>query len=332
MKSLLHISVRCVIVMALLISLPAASRAQRGEAPATPEDIGTKNVTIMSEGTRMAGDIFWPKSAGETTRLPTIVMSHGWGGMASQLRADAIVFARAGYFVLAFDYRGWGASDSRVILTGPQPGHPAGGKFTAEVQEVREVVDPVDMAADLNNAICWVWGEPQCDQDRIGLWGTSYSGGHVVYAAARNPRVKCLVSQVGGCDSRPFVMREDAERLRTYTEASERAHGDRGYPKPRTVELLNLTGGPVREKLMQFAPTEEAARASQCAMLIIVAEKEELFDNKEQGILVYERTKGPKKLVTIPDITHYGIYSTAKPQAQKLAVEWFDEHLKKASK
>ena len=42
----------------------------------------------------------------------------------------------------------------------------------------------------LLNAIHWVVGEPQCDAERIGLWGSSYSGGHVVYAAARDPRVK----------------------------------------------------------------------------------------------------------------------------------------------
>jgi hypothetical protein len=28
-------------------------------------------------------------------------------------------------------------------------------------------------------------GEGQCDPDRLGLWGSSFSGGHVVYVAAR---------------------------------------------------------------------------------------------------------------------------------------------------
>jgi dipeptidyl aminopeptidase/acylaminoacyl peptidase len=38
--------------------------------------------------------------------------------------------------------------------------------------------------------------------------------------------------------------------------------------------------------------------------------------------------RGPKKLVTIPGITHYGIYREAREQATKLAIAWFDEHLK----
>ena len=54
-------------------------------------------------------------------KLPTIIMCHGWGGLAAHLRADAVVFAKAGYLVVVFDYRGWGASDSRVILAKPAP-------------------------------------------------------------------------------------------------------------------------------------------------------------------------------------------------------------------
>jgi len=72
-----------------------------------------------------------------------------------------------------------------VILTAPQPARKSDLRFTAEVLEIREVVDPIDQTTDLMNAVNWVYGEPQCDQDRIGLWGSSYSGGHVVYVAAR---------------------------------------------------------------------------------------------------------------------------------------------------
>jgi fermentation-respiration switch protein FrsA (DUF1100 family) len=63
-------------------------------------------------------------------------------------------------------------------------------------------------------------------------------------------------------------------------------------------------------------------------MLFIIAEKEELFDNKDHAIKAYERAKGPKKLVTIPGITHYGIYTTARVEATRLALEWFDKYLK----
>ena len=67
-------------------------------------------------------------------------------------------------------------------------------------------------------------------------------------------------------------------------------------------------------------------------MLIVLAENEELFDNKDHGAKAYERATGPKKLVTIPGITHYGVYLQARKQAQQLAIDWYNEHLKGAAK
>lgn len=64
--------------------------------------------------------------------------------------------------------------------------------------------------------------------------------------------------------------------------------------------------------------------------LFIIAEKEELFDNKDQAILAHERATGVKTLVTIKGIKPDGIYNEARDQAQKEAIAWFDEHLKHA--
>src|SRR6266700_4011081 len=102
-----------------------------------PDDVAMRKVDILSEGTRMGGEVYSLKSeAGK--KLPTIVMSHGWGGTVAGLRRDAAGFAQAGYLVIAFDYRGWGASDSRVILTSRAPVEKPNQRFTAEVQELRE--------------------------------------------------------------------------------------------------------------------------------------------------------------------------------------------------
>jgi dienelactone hydrolase len=292
-----------------------------------PSDIVFNKATVISEGTRMAAELFVAKG-NEGKPLPTIIMCHGWGGTAERLRPDAVVFARAGYFVVTFDYRGWGASEGRVLLTKPAPAHKPGEPFTAEVKEIREVVDSLDQTTDLLNVIHWVQGEKQCDTKRIGLWGSSYSGGHVVYAAERDPRVKATVSQVPALDSR-FVLL-GAGRKQTLEEATKRARGDIGYPQPGAREIGNLRGAPIRERLMHYAPVEEVDKAANCAMLFILAEKEELLSNQEHGIKAYERVKGPRKLVTIPKIAHYGIYGEARGQAQKLAIEWYDAHLKSA--
>jgi hypothetical protein len=309
-------------------SLSYACAQQRSADFHPPDDVAFRKARIVSEGTRLVAEVFSPKSA-VGKKLPTIVMSHGWGGTAANLRSDAVFFARAGYLVVTFDYRGWGASDSRVILTKPQPSHSPDRKFTAEVLEVREVVDPIDQTADILNAVNWVYGEPNCDRERIGLWGSSYSGGHVVYVAARDPRIKALVSQVPALDSRPVALAGEA-RDTTFNEAAARTHGDLGYPLPGARVIGNLRGAPIREKLMQYAPVEDVARAKQCAMLFVLAEKEELFDNEDHGLKAFERATGPKKLVVIPKIKHYGIYLEARKQAQQLALDWFDAHLKKS--
>ena len=254
-------------------------------------------------------------------------MSHGWGGTAEHLRHTAIAFAKAGYLAIAFDYRGWGKSDARLILAGGKP-EKKDGKLVAEVKEVREVVDPIDQTADILNAIHWAAGDKQCDPDRIGIWGSSYSGGHVVYVAARDPRVKAFVSQVGAMDSR-WTIATTAARAHTFAQGTARARGQIGYPPPGS-RFMNMKGQPVWEKLMQYAPIEDIGRCKDFAKLFIIAENEELFDNRANAILAYERAEGAKKLVTIPGIKHYGIYNEARDRAEKEAIAWFDEHLKNA--
>jgi dienelactone hydrolase len=220
-------------------SKPASTAAGR-----SADDLIIRTANITSEGTRMAAEVFAPKNP-DHAKLPTIIMSHGWGGTAELLRPDAMRFARAGFLVVAFDYRGWGKSDSRLVPVGKPVTND--GKLIAEVREVREVVDPIDQTTDILNVINWVAGEEQCDPDRIGLWGSSFSGGHVVYVAARDPRVKAFVSQVGSLDGR-WVL---GPTLRQYTfdQAAARTRGTIGYPKPRE-KFGSLTGAPILEEIL----------------------------------------------------------------------------------
>jgi dienelactone hydrolase len=311
--------------LVLSLASSAVSAQQKQPEFKIPDDLSFRTANITSEGTRMAAEVFAPKDR-ENDKLPTILMSHGWGGTAASLRPDGVAFAHAGFFVVTFDYRGWGNSDSRLILADNKLER-KDGKLIAEVNEVREVVDPIDQTTDIMNAIHWVVGEKQCDPDRIGLWGSSYSGGHVVYVAARDPRVKAFVSQVGAMDSR-WTIANPQVRAHTFSQGTSRAHGTLGYPAPGT-KFNNMNGQPIWEKLMQYAPIEDIGRCTKCAKLFIIAENEELFDNKDNAILAHDRSTGVKRLITIPKIKHYGIYTEARAQAQKEAIAWFDEHLKK---
>lgn len=295
-----------------------------------PDNLEFRTAGIISEGVRLHAELLSLKSlAGRP--LPTIIMAHGWGGVAANFRRDAIDFANAGYLVITFDYRGWGESDARVILTKPSPIKPVPGenqRFTAEVTEIREYVDPLEQTTDWFNVISWAAGEPMVDKDRIGIRGSSYSGGHVFYVAALDQRVKAAVSQVGAFDSR-WVTGDKAELAKTWDEAAKHAHGE-PYPAPRAVTVGRLIGAPIRESLARYAPIDLAGQVKETAVLFIVAEKEELFDNKDHAKLAYDRMAGTrKKYISIPNITHYGVYREQREQAVKYAIEWFDQYLKK---
>ena len=106
------------LVFLLLLAATGAFAQEPKPGFRVPEGVAFRTADILSEGTRMSAEVFSPEGS-EGKALPTIIMSHGWGGTAEALRPDGVAFARAGYLVVTFDYRGWGKSDSRLILAGP---------------------------------------------------------------------------------------------------------------------------------------------------------------------------------------------------------------------
>lgn len=306
----------CSTVLLGLLSLPVSLQS----AASTSDDVSVRQVNVFSEGTRMTGYLYALKATPDDAKLATIVMAHGWGGTQRQLQRDAERFARAGYLVLTFDYRGWGESDSRVILTLPAP-DPTALRFTAEVRAVREVVDPLDMGTDWLNALHFIQGETQCDPQRIGLWGSSMSGGYVIYAAAHDPRVKAVHSQVTGTvNGRQWGRSAEARR-----EATQRARGETGYPQPR-AKFGNLSGAPIAPRFADYVPDEDILDNDHVALQMVLAENEE-YGGNEAARAVYERHAGPKNLVVVEGIGHYDVYRDAWQQVHDLAVDWFGKHL-----
>lgn len=310
-------------------------RAQQRGAPKLPDNVATEKVNIWSEGTRMSGDLFYPKDMKKEDKLPAIVMSHGWGGTRRHLSTTyAPKFAAAGYVVLSFDYRGWGDSDSKLVIRGEMPKPDEKGEVTVKAQAIRESVDPFDQTIDIGNAIDFIQGQAGVDPDRIGLWGTSYSGGHVVYVAAHDPRAKCIVSQVSAQNSTEIVDRfyKDKGGVEyAHKEAIQRARGEID-PIPQNLfdKAPNLNGTPFLSKIAKYRPIDYAGQVK-VPTLLIDAEKEELFDIKEHSGKVYEIIKAngvPAKYVVVPGITHYGIYSQKYEEGSNLALDWFNQYLK----
>jgi dipeptidyl aminopeptidase/acylaminoacyl peptidase len=313
---------------------PATWTIGRAKDYKAPEGVTFRTVSFQSEGVRLHGELYRPTSAPKDAKLPTIVLAHGWGGTASGFRTDAVQMVKAGFQVFAFDYRGWGESDGRLILKGTYPDPmPAGRTFTAQVEAIRGYVDPWEQAEDWFNALNFIAGEPGVDADRIGIRGSSYSGGLVLYVAAHDDRVKALVSQVGGIGSRPDPANRPQPGSQYYERWKNRhangiamSRGERGYPEPGAM-MGGLVGQPVGDKMSRWWPAEDAYNVTAPALFVLAAD-EELVNNKTNGERAYERVKGPKKLVTIPGIKHYGIYNEAREQAVDLAIAWFKEHLK----
>ena len=123
--------------------------------------------------------------ASEDGRRPCVVLGHGLGGTVdSGLLPYAERFAAAGVDALAFDYRSFGRSDG-------QP---------------RQVLSPARQREDYAAAIAFARSLEGVDPERIVVWGSSYSGGHVVPVAVADGRVAGAIAQVPNMDGLAAVL------------------------------------------------------------------------------------------------------------------------------
>ena len=292
-----------------------------------------KSVTFWSEGTRLAGDLYFPGDFDPGHKHPAVVLCHGWGGTKAHLASTVLPqrIADAGYVVLAFDYRGWGESEAKVVVLDPLPKERS--EAIVRVQVIREVVDPFDEAWDIRHALDFMEGEPGVDPESIGLWGSSYGGGLVVWMAAHDERVKCAVSQVAPQDSRSLGLPQagPSPREAMHRLAIQQARGE-AEPVPQLAEgTPGLRGTPHAAKMYYFAPIEFAEQIA-VPVLLIDAEHEELFDRHEHSEALYKRMaaagRAPVRYEVIPGIPHYAIYSEKVEESARLAIEWFDTYLR----
>ena len=310
------------LLIVLLAAILLAGPSEAGAAQTA--EIESRHVDIWSDYTRLSADLFYPKGARAGDNLPAIILCPGWGGLRVNFnRGYAPDFARAGYVVLTFDYRGWGDSDSRLIIAGPAPKLDENGEVTVRARTVREIVDPRDQTEDIVNAINFISGEPMVDPDRIGLWGSSFGGGNVVSVSAQDGRVKSIVIQVASLHHR-WIAREKVKR-----QAMARARSAMDQLPPDTDRLKGLKGTPNYVRMAASHPIDLADRL-RIPVLIIDAENEELFNTKEHGKALHGLLKNrvPVRYEVVPG-THYDIYTKSREPATRMAIEWFDQYLKK---
>lgn len=191
--------------------------------------VAPREVTFASDGLELAGHLRTPPGAPGPG--PGLLLTGPLTGVKEQVvgrYADAL--ASAGYVTLAFDHRGFGASE----------GSP------------RQHEDPGGKLADLRDALSWLGSQPAVDADRVGCVGICLGGGYALRFAAFDPRVRALVTVAGGYND-PHAMRSGmgAESYRAVL-AEQVALGGRQYATGQVEYLaavsdddtMALMGGP----------------------------------------------------------------------------------------
>ena len=291
----------------------------------------SRRVGFYSEGVKLAGDLFLPPDLKPDERRAGIVLCHGYTGIRTLYLPDnAAVLAAAGYVVLTFDYKGWGDSE------GP-----------------KSRLAPYSRVADVQAALTFLGAQPEVDAERLGIYGTSYGGATVVWVAAIDPRVKCVVAVVGiGNGTRwmrsvrrpdeyhDLLARAAADRVkRALTGVSELA--DRNQillPDRQSLELgaaarrnnpAAVTELPLEfvDDTLGFNPEWVVDRIAPRPLLLITTDDDRLVPPQESEAM-YARAGEPKKLVLLRGFGHYEVY--AKPafdQLMREATDWYRQYL-----
>lgn len=300
-----------------------------------------REVTFASAGETCHATLYLPEVG--TSPYPLVVMAGGWCYVKEIVMPHhAARIVEQGVAALAFDYRGFGAST----------GMP------------RQHIDPWEQIEDYRNAISYAEQLDEVDVDRIGVWGISYSGGHVLILGAIEPRIRCLVSNIPVVDGWDNMRRVHGERKfellreriledrrRRYADAGARAMLAMSaldpdatlstWPFPAISEgfsRIKDTEAPLHEHEATLESTEHLLaytvfpylrRILGVPALMVVAENDEitLWDRE---IAAFEAIPGvDKKLVVLPDVSHMSLYSdrTHLEIAAAEGAAWLGRHL-----
>jgi uncharacterized protein len=295
------------------------------------KDVGFRT----DDGIMLRGWYYVPD--GRQGRLPTIVMAHGFSAVKEMyLDKFAEAFAEAGLAVLVFDNRNFGASDG----------------------EPRQEIDPWRQVRDYRDAITHAETLAETDPNRIGIWGSSYSGGHVLVVGAIDRRVKCVVSQVplisGHENARRLIRADNVAGLRELFDRDRHARhsgqppamipvvsedpvGPAVLPTPDSWKFFTETGRTRAhgwrnevtlrsvEMFTEYEPGAYVPFISPTPLMMVVALGDHLTV-ADLALAAYERALEPKRLVMLRG-GHFEAYVADFDGAAKPAAEWFVGHL-----
>jgi dipeptidyl aminopeptidase/acylaminoacyl peptidase len=290
-----------------------------------------KPVSFFSEGVKLVGDLYLPVGLAPGGRRAGIVLCHGYTGVKDLFLPDnARVLNEAGYVVLTFDYKGWGESG------GP-----------------RSRLAPFSRVADAQAALSFLAAQPEVAPDRLGLYGTSYGGATVTFAAAIDERVACVVSVVGVGNGKRWMRsvrhpdewfdllaRSAADRTkRALTGQSELVERDEILlPDRQSAEIsaearrknpaaINTLPLEYIDDTLGFHAEWVVDKIAPRPILFITTDDDRLVPPEESEAL-YAKAGEPKRLVVLKGVGHYQVYfEPAFSQVMAETVAWYRAHL-----
>lgn len=293
-----------------------------------------RDVAFPSCGATLRGTLLVP--IGPAGPFPAIVMAPGMSGVKEgSILKYAEFFARGGFVVLAYDNINFGAS---------------GG-------EPRQEADPQLQRRGYRDAITFVGLRPEVNREKIGIWGTSYSGGHVLEVAAHDRRVKCVVSQIAGASAmRTFLGRWRPEQRQALIDLqnADREARFNGAPPHMIKAVSDIPGEPcVMPGTAAYTYFTDQARhapswqnlvtlrsvdlarslengafvpfISPTPLMMVIALNDELAPS-ELSLAAFQTANEPKKLVLLPG-HHFTPYVEEFSLTSNEARDWFTRHL-----
>ncbi len=171
-------------------------------------------------------------------------MAHGLSAVKEMFLDDyAAAFCRAGFTTLVYDHFGFGAS---------------GG-------EPRQSASPVLQQQGYRDAVTWLARSPGVDPDRIGIWGTSFSGAHVITLCAQELPIAAGVAQV------PFLGAEGSEPPIGIIDAVIKAAHDPTATVPATTDRPDGAGAMYLDGAHEWFLDAAATRAPAWRNELLVA-------------------------------------------------------------
>ena len=213
---------------------------------------------------------------------------------------------------------------------------------------------PLEMVEDYRNAITWLSDQPEVDPQRIGIWGTAFSGGLVLYVATYDKRVKAVVAQVPFapspeqqriCNPEDYdnmgwlLLRDRIASYKTGVVNYMKVVSSEGEPcclpgKETYDEFMAMKAPNWRnqvtleslEKMREFDSASLVHWISLAALLFVPAKKDDLFSLNEV-YAIYEKAREPKAITALP-IRHFEVYSEPwSSKATSAAINWFQKYL-----